>query len=91
MVISTKAAGKFAENCVPQSLNLFTFQFPHHASADATPVVALRMHKSIFSVTNAGKTRRGKKTRGAFSPRFFFPRQFFPRAPVLFERDMISL
>ena len=49
MAISTKAAKKFAENCVPQSLNLFTFQFPHHTSADATPVVALRMHKSIFA------------------------------------------
>lgn len=41
MAISTKAAKKFAENCVPQSFNLFTFEFPHHASADATPVVAL--------------------------------------------------
>ena len=38
MVISTKAAKKFAENCVPQSLNLFTFQFAHHESADATPL-----------------------------------------------------
>lgn len=49
MAISTKAAKKFAENCVPQSLNLFTFQFRHHTSADAAPVVALRMHKSIFA------------------------------------------
>ena len=49
MAMSTKAAKKFAENCVPQSLNLFTFQFPHHTSADATPVVALRMHRSIFA------------------------------------------
>lgn len=49
MAISTKAAKKFDKNCVPQSLNLFTFQFPHHTSADATPVVALRMHRSIFA------------------------------------------
>lgn len=59
MAISTKAAKKFAENCVPQSLNLFTFQFPHHASADATPVVALRMHKSIFvAISDRGHFRR---------------------------------
>lgn len=59
MVISTRAAEKFAENCVPQSLNLFTFQFPHHASADATPVVALRMHKSIFAaISDRGHFRR---------------------------------
>ena len=59
MAISTKAAKKFAENCVPQSLNLFTFQFPHHTSADATPVVALRMHKSIFAaISDRGHFRR---------------------------------
>lgn len=59
MPISTKASKKFAENCVPQSLNLFTHQFPHHASADATPVVPLRMHKSIFAaISDRGHFRR---------------------------------
>ena len=56
MAISRKVATKFAENCVPQSLNLSFFQFAHHASAAVTPVVALRVRRfqiaGIFALNN---------------------------------------